>query len=242
MRNSLCCAIALALTGALAHAAGGGESLPDPAAHFDRLWREMLIDITVTGVIFSLVALYFLIRYRRRGADEQGRPPRLTALSAVGWAVIPAFAFLANDLYLAAKAWDLLNDYRYVPEKRLEVRLESAMWSWTYTYPNGVQAVNELRVPAGEAVVLRMTSKDVIHSHYLPDFRVKEDSMPGRVTYLTFYPKQPGEHVATCAEYCGLMHAKMFGKVIVMAPEEFQAWYDAERKKLAQDNAQKQGV
>lgn len=209
-----------------------GARVPDPAENFDRLWNHMLVDIAVIGVVFSLVALYFLVRYRRKG-NEEGKPVNLTTLSAVGWAIIPAFAFMADDFYLAAKAWNLLNDYRVVPEKHLEVKLESAMWSWSYTYPNGVQTVNELRVPAGQPVVLRMTSKDVVHSHYIPDFRVKEDSMPGRVTYMMFYPKKPGEHVATCAEYCGLMHSKMYGKVIVMSPEAYQAWYDDERRKLA---------
>lgn len=217
----------------LAAVARPGEGVVDPAANFDRLWHEMLVDITLIGVAFSLVALYFLVRYRRRHPDEQGRPVPLSTLAAVGWAVIPAFAFMADDFYLAAKAWNLLNDYRTVPENRLEVRLESAMWSWTYTYPNGVQTVNELRVPAGQPVVLRMTSRDVIHSHFIPDFRVKEDSMPGRVTYLLFYPKRPGEHIATCAEYCGLMHSKMYGKVIVMTPEAYQTWYEAEGRKLA---------
>ncbi len=227
---------------ALAAEESAGAAIPDPAAHFDHLWNEMLIDITVIGVIFSLVALYFLIRYRRKHPNEQGRPVTLTALAAVGWAVIPAFAFMADDFYLAAKAWNLLNDYRNVPEDRFEVKLESAMWSWTYTYPNGTQAVNELRVPAGKPVVLRMTSKDVVHSHFIPDFRVKEDSMPGRVTYLMFYPKKPGEHVATCAEFCGMMHSKMFGKIIVLPPQEFQVWYDGETKKLAQEKSQQKEV
>ena len=229
-----------ALSSAAQAEEGAGAAIPDPAAHFDRLWHEMLVDITVIGIVFSLVALYFLIRYRRKHPDEQGRPVKLTALAAVGWAVIPAFAFMADDFYLAAKAWNLLNDYRNVPEDRFEVKMESAMWSWTYTYPNGTQAVNELRVPAGKPV-LRMTSKDVVHSHFIPDFRVKEDSMPGRVTYLMFYPK-PGEHVATCAEYCGMMHSKMYGKIIVMPPQEFQAWYDGETRKLAQEKSQQKGV
>lgn len=216
-----------------------GQPVPNPAENFDRLWNHMVIDIAVIGVVFSLVALYFLVRYRRR-ADEDGRPVSLSTLSAVGWAVIPAFAFMADDFYLAAKAWNLLNDYRVVPEKHLEVKLESAMWSWTYTYPNGVRAINELRVPAGQPVVLRMTSRDVVHSHYIPDFRVKEDSMPGRVTYLMFYPKQPGEHVATCAEYCGLMHSKMYGKVIVMPPQAYRDWYEDEGRKLAAEKKTQQ--
>lgn len=241
MRRRLLSVPLLGMLPAAALAEQGG-AIPDPAENFDRLWNHMLIDIAVIGVVFSLVALYFLVRFRRKG-NEEGKPVTLSKLSAVGWAIIPAFAFMADDFYLAAKAWNLLNDYRIVPEERLEVKLESAMWSWTYTYPNGVQTVNELRVPAGKPVVLRMTSKDVVHSHFIPDFRVKEDSMPGRVTYLMFYPKKPGEHVATCAEYCGLMHSKMFGKIIVLPAQDYQAWYDGEGKKLAAENkTQEKGV
>ena len=73
-----------------------------------------------------------------------------------------------------------------------------------------------------------MTSRDTLHSHYIPDFRIKEDSMPGRVTYIWFYPEEPGEHVVTCAEYCGLLHSKMYGKLIVMPEDEFETWYKSE--------------
>ena len=81
--------------------------------------------------------------------------------------------------------------------------------------------------------MLRMTSRDTLHSHYIPDFRVKEDSMPGRVTYLWFNPTKPGEHIVTCAEYCGVMHGYMAGRVIVKAPEEYAAWMKGEETRLA---------
>jgi heme/copper-type cytochrome/quinol oxidase subunit 2 len=111
----------------------------------------------------------------------------------------------------AANGWVLWNTFRDVPANRIEVKLEAGMYSWDYTYPNGVRTQNELVVPAGKPVVLRMTSRDTLHSHYIPDFRVKEDSMPGRVTYLWFNPTKPGEHIVTCAEYCGVMHGYMAG-------------------------------
>lgn len=212
-----------------------GESattLADPAAGWDRLWHEVIVDITVIGVLFALLAAWFIWRYRRRYDRQQGEPPRLTPAAAVAWAVIPVFVFLADDFFLAAKGWQLWNAYRDVPGERLEVRLESGMYSWDYTYPNGVQAQNELRVPAGMPIMLRMTSRDTLHSHFIPDFRVKEDSMPGRVTYLWFHPKQPGEHLVTCAEYCGVMHSYMSGRIVVLPPQEFEAWYAAEARKL----------
>jgi cytochrome c oxidase subunit 2 len=151
--------------------------------------------------------------------------------------VIPIFVFLSIDLYTAANGWVLWNTYRDVPAKRLEIKLESGMYSWDYTYPNGVRTQNELIVPAGTPVVLRMTSRDTLHSHYIPDFRVKEDSMPGRITYLWFNPTKPGEHIVTCAEYCGVMHGYMAGRIIVKAPEEYAAWIKGEETKLAAANA-----
>jgi cytochrome c oxidase subunit 2 len=207
--------------------------LTDPALGWDRLWHEVIVDITIIGVLFALLAAWFIWKYRRRPDRQQGEPPTLTPASAIAWAVIPVFVFMADDFFLAANGWQLWNTYRDVPADRMEVQLESGMYSWDYTYPNGVKAQNELRVPAGTPVVLRMTSRDTLHSHFIPDFRVKEDSMPGRVTYLWFHPKKPGEHLVTCAEYCGVMHSYMSGKIIVLPPQEFAAWYDAEGAKLA---------
>lgn len=209
------------------------DKIASPGEGWDKLWGEVIFDITIIGVVFALFIVYLLIRYRRRDPDDVGAQPKLSAVAAVGWTVIPIFVFMADDFYLAAKGWSLWNDYRDVPAERFEVKLESGMYSWNYTYPNGVETINELRVAAGTPVLLRMTSRDVIHSHYIPDFRVMEDSMPGRVTYLWFNPKEAGEHLVTCREYCGIMHSYMVGKITVMEPAAFQAWYQQEEGKLA---------
>lgn len=210
-------------------AAGAAKAVRNPAASWDHLWQEVLIDITVIGVIFALVMTWFLIRYRRKPGDPAtGNAPRLSPAAAVAWVVIPVFVFLSDDLYIAANGWALWNNFRDVPADRMEVQLESGMYSWDYTYPNGVRTQNELRVPAGKAVMLRMTSRDTLHSHWIPDFRVKEDSMPGRVTYLWFYPEKPGEHTVTCGAYCGVMHSYMASKIVVLPADEFKTWLDQE--------------
>ena len=211
----------------------------DPALGWERLWHEVIIDIGVIGVLFALLAAWFIWKYRRRPDRQQGESPHLSAAAVVAWLAIPTFVFMADDFFLAANGWQLWNIYRDVPADRLEIKLESGMYSWDYTYPNGVQAQNELRVPAGKPVVLRMTSRDTLHSHFIPDFHVKEDSMPGRVTYLWFNPKTPGEHLVTCAEFCGVMHSYMTGKIIALPPAEFDAWYAAEAAKLAPPPAPK---
>jgi len=205
----------------------------DPAAGWDQVWDIVIFDISIMGILFALLTVYFVVRYRRRDPDQVGSQPKLTAATAVGWALIPAFIFMADDFYLAAKGWKLWNDYRQVPAERMEIQLESGMYSWDYTYPNGVQAQNELRVPVGKPIMLRMTSRDVVHSHYIHKFRVKEDSMPGRVTYMWFYPKDVGEYIVSCNEYCGIMHSLMTGKVIAMPEDEFNQWYEESASKVA---------
>ncbi len=220
--------VAVAIAGGAMAATGGGASrVYDPAPGWDYLWKEVIIDISVIGILFALMTAYLIWRYRRTPANVVGSGPRLSPAAAVGWVVIPTFVFMADDFFIAANGWALWNRYRDVPADRLEIQLESGMYSWDYTYPNGAQTQNELIVPAGKPILLRMTSRDTLHSHFIPDFRVKEDSMPGRVTYLWFLPKEAGkEHVVTCAEYCGVMHSYMAGRVIVKTPEEFKAWYE----------------
>lgn len=221
--------------------AAAAEKVNDPARGWDELWRAYLVESSIIFAVFALLGLVFMLRYRRRHPEEQGSAPELGRSAAIGWALIPAFIFMAIDFSLAARTWQLWNVYRDVPADRLEVKLDSAMWRWDFTYPNGVKSVNELRVPAGKPVLLRMTSVDVVHSFYIPEFRVKEDSMPGRVTYLWFLPREPGEYVSTCAEFCGMMHSKMIGKVIVMPPDAFAAWYEEEERKLAQEKTRSGG-
>jgi cytochrome c oxidase subunit 2 len=228
--------LGLLLAGA-ATAAEPAAKIQNPAAGWDHLWREVIIDITVIGIIFAVVTAWFIYRYRARAPGEEGAAPKLSSAAAVAWVVIPTFVFLADDFFVAANGWALWNVYRDVPADRMEIQLESGMYSWDYTYPNGVRSQNELRVPAGKPIMLRMTSRDTLHSHWIPDFRVKEDSMPGRVTYLWFLPEKPGQHVVTCAAYCGVMHSYMAGQIIVLPPAEFQAWLDQETAKMAAGKA-----
>jgi cytochrome c oxidase subunit 2 len=236
----LCAGLLLRVNEAQAFETSRSSTINDPAPGFDELWHTVLVDITIMGLIFAGVTLWFMFRYRRKHPDQIGDGPRFSPAMALGWALIPAFIFMADDFYLAAKGWQLWNKYRDVPADRMEIKLESGMYSWDYTYPNGVQTQNKLRVPAGKPIMLRMTSRDTIHSHFLARYRVKEDSMPGRVTYLWFYPKQEDigdpDILVTCTEFCGIMHSYMVGRVIVMAPHDFDQWYRQAESELARRN------
>jgi cytochrome c oxidase subunit 2 len=230
---AVCGAVLAASSWAAETAQSAAPKINDPARGWDSLWHEVIVDITIIGILFAVVTAWFVFTSRRTAGNQTGASPKLSAASAVGWTVLPIFIFLSIDLYTAANGWVLWNHYRDVPADRLEVKLESGMYSWDYTYPNGVRTQNELIVPAGKPVMLRMTSRDTLHSHYIPDFRVKEDSMPGRVTYLWFHPTKPGEHLVTCAEYCGVMHSYMAGRVIVKSADEYAAWMKREETQLA---------
>jgi len=231
----------LCSSGSMAFETSRSTTVNDPAPGFDELWHTVMVDITIMGLIFAAVTLWFMYRYRRKDPDQVGDGPRFSPAMALGWALIPAFIFMADDFYLAAKGWQLWNKYREVPADRMEIKLESGMYSWDYTYPNGVKTQNKLRVPARKPILLRMTSRDTIHSHFLARYRVKEDSMPGRVTYLWFYPKDEDigdmDNLVTCTEYCGIMHSYMVGRVIVMPPDEFEQWYQEAATKLSKNNS-----
>jgi len=195
-----------------------------PHAHWDAMWNETMLDIIVIGVVYFAIALYFLIRYKSKSKDQIGESPRLTAQAIVGWVVIPCFLFLGDDLFLFAKGFDLHNHMREVPANAQTIKVTASMWNWNYDYGNGVDVDNELRVPVGKPVVLRMTSDDVVHSHYMNRYRVTEDVMPGRVTWQWFMPDKIGESVVTCREYCGEGHSGMYGKIIVMSQSDYDAW------------------
>lgn len=205
-------------------------AIADPAEGWHRLFHEVLVDVTIMGIIFAAITIYYMLKYKRKSPGQVGSCKKLSTAQMWGWALIPAFVFMADDFFLAANTWSLWNIYRKPPAGSYEIEVRAEMWSWNFIYPGGAAAVNELRVPAGKPIVLRMTSSDVVHSLFLSDFKVKEDCMPGRVTYYWFYPKVPGEHVLTCTEYCGAMHSGMYGKVIVMPQTEFDNWLNKETK------------
>lgn len=199
-----------------------------PHVHFDELLHEVFWDITIIGVLLALVAAYFLFAYRRKSPEETGKLPRLSPQAAMGWLIIPVALFMADDIFLFAKGWELHKQYREVPRGAYEIKVTGSMWSWTYTYPNEVEAYGELRVPVGTPILLRMSSEDVVHSHFIQKYRVTEDLMPGRVTYMWFLPDEVGEYVVTCREYCGPGHSSMYGKVMVLPREKFDAWLESE--------------
>ncbi|MBI4209595.1 MAG: cytochrome c oxidase subunit II [Deltaproteobacteria bacterium] len=179
------------------------------------LWISLISFVAVIGAL-----IYFVFRYRRR--TESDKTPYITGHSVAENAV--AVGLLAVVMAIFAWGWIGYKEIIQSPAEALEIQILGRQWLWQVEYDNGRTLVNELVVPKGKPVQLIMTSADVLHSFYVPDFRLKQDLVPGAYTKLWFEATEAGEHQVFCAEYCGTAHAQMFAKVKVLEPEEYARW------------------
>lgn len=184
---------------------------------------HLLVLLTLSGATLLLVLFlvtYFGLRYRA-GARRPLREPRSLSLRVeVGWAT--ALVLIAVALF-AMGATRMLTP-RKPPMPSRTVYIVGKQWMWKAQHPEGRREINELHLAAGEPVRLLLTSQDVIHSFYVPAFRLKQDLLPDRFTSLTFTPTRPGVYSLRCAEYCGSKHSGMLGVVIVQEPDRHQRW------------------
>ena len=177
------------------------------------------LSIVFVALIAGLI-IYFMVSYRRRRPDEV--PPHVhgsLVLEAV-WSVIP-FGLAMFVFFWGASIYAALNR---PPDDALDVHVVGHQWMWKMQHMEGRQEINQLHVPVGRPIRITMTAEDVIHSFYVPAFRVKQDAVPGRYTTLWFEATKPGTYHLFCAEYCGTLHSGMIGSVIAMEPAAFQAW------------------
>jgi cytochrome c oxidase subunit 2 len=197
----------------------------EQAARIDLLFAGLLV---ISGAILLLVTgllVVFCARYRRGSVAPRGNLPEFIRRDVeIGWTA--ATLFLALFLFWWAGATQLRASDP--PPGALEVHVVAKQWMWKTRYPNGAREINALHVPRGEAMRLVMTSQDVIHSFFVPAFRLKQDVVPGRFTEMWFRATKSGEYRLFCAEFCGTDHARMGGSVTVMEPEEFARWVAAQ--------------
>ncbi|GMU21276.1 MAG: cytochrome c oxidase subunit 2 [Phycisphaerae bacterium] len=189
------------------------------AGEVDALYFFLIgISAFFTLLIAGLIA-YFALRYRRR-SEKPPQPVRTDMRLELTWTIIPLGIVMVIFVWGANVYVKMFNP----PEDALDVYVIGKQWMWKMQHSSGRREINELHVPLGQPVKLTVASQDVIHSFYIPAFRVKHDVLPGRYTSLWFEATQLGEFHLFCAEYCGTDHSKMIGKVIVMPPSEYQAW------------------
>ncbi len=190
----------------------------------------MGISVTLLVLITSLM-IFFVIRYnRKRNPNPQDIKGNL--FIEILWTVIPTFLVLGM-FWVGLKGFLFM---RAAPPDAMPVKVIARQWSWTFEYPNGRQD-SVLRVPVRKPIKLLLTSADVVHSLFIPAYRIKEDCVPGMETHLWFLPDEIGSYDLFCAEYCGLGHSAMITKVEVMQEKAFDAWYTGESKEVVKSGA-----
>jgi cytochrome c oxidase subunit 2 len=193
------------------------------AQRVDVLLGALVLLCGVTALVITALIVFFSIRYRADARVNRNRPPSNARRLEMAWIVTPLVIFLGMF------AWSAV-DYARLEQPSpdaLPVYVVAKQWMWKLQHRNGRREINELHVPLGQPVKLIMTSQDVIHSFFVPAFRLKQDVLPGRYTTLSFTATKPGEFYLFCAEYCGAEHSGMIGRVVVMQPDAFARWLGA---------------
>lgn len=195
------------------------DSASTTAGHVDALYIFLvLVSVTMTALIFTTLAV-FAVRFRKRHGvhPEQIEGSKILEIT---WSTIPFAVFLAFFVWGAF----IYFEERTPPQDATEVYTVAKQWMWKFEHSEGQREINELHVPVGRDVKMIMTSQDVIHSFYVPAFRIKQDVLPGRYTTAWFHATKPGTYHLFCAEYCGTEHSGMIGWIVVMDPRDYQAW------------------
>jgi cytochrome c oxidase subunit 2 len=171
-----------------------------------------LVGITAT-------MLYFVFRYNKKRHPKSEHIEGNLSLEII-WTVIPLILVLIMFFY----GWTNWKMMKSPPKNAFTITSTARMWSWSFKYPNGT-VTDTLFVPTNKAVIVNVISDDVIHSLYIPAFRVKQDVVPGNKNFLWFIAQKEGSYDLFCAEYCGLRHAYMTTAVVAMPDQTFDKWY-----------------
>ena len=196
------------------------EQASTMAAQVDYFYLFLIAVSLFFGVIIAALLIGFSVIYRRRSSADVGHHIHGSTILEIAWSVVP---FGITMVIFAWGVW-LFFGFSRPPDNAHEVFVVGKQWMWKMQHMEGRREINELHVPIGQAVRLTMTSEDVIHSFYVPAFRMKFDVVPGRYTTSWFEATKSGEYHLFCAEFCGTEHSGMIGKVVVMEPAAFEKW------------------
>ena len=197
---------------------------PDQASSYsgrvDALFAFLCVLTILFGAVITLVIIYFAIKYRRRKEDEIPRGVEGSMRLELFWTIVPFLVAMGIFLWGSSLYFTM---YR-PPDEALEIYIVAKQWMWKFQHLDGQREINELHVPVGRKVKITMTTEDVIHSFFVPAFRIKMDVVPGKYSTVWFEPTKPGRYHLFCAEYCGTGHSRMIGWIDVMEASEYQAW------------------
>lgn len=189
------------------------------ATRVDNLYGFLIATSFISCAILIGGMVYFAIKYKRKSDNDKVAYITHDTRLEVLWSVIPLIIFLV----VFAWGWIIYHDMRKMPENALEVHVTGRQWAWMTEYKNGVKSPN-IVVPVGRDVKIILSAEDVLHSLYIPSFRIKQDAVPGRYTALWFNANKLGEFHVFCTEFCGTSHSGMITKLKVVTPEEFDKW------------------
>ncbi len=199
-------------------------SLPEAsinARQVDIAFASVFAIAFVIFLILFVLLVVFAIRYRQGSGAPRGPLPKLLRREVeIGWTV--ATTFVAIFIF-----WWFVGGNGLPPRSapgQLEIHVVAKQWMWKTQHPNGAREINALHIPVNTQIRLVMTSQDVIHSFYVPAFRLKQDVLPVRSAELIFTPTETGTFHLFCAEYCGTQHSHMTGDVVVMSAKDYSAW------------------
>ena len=194
------------------------------ATHAERVDGAFYLIYYLAACFFVLVIgtmITFCIRYRRRSEDQRSRPVEGSRRLQLLWSIAPALLLLVIFLW-GFRDWVGLN---VPPEGALDLRVTAKKWSWTFDYPGeGCSGLGAMVVPLDTPVKLTMSSRDVIHGFYVPEFRIKRDVLPNRYSVLWFQATKAGTYNVLCTEYCGTGHSRMTTTVTVVPGQRYHQW------------------
>jgi cytochrome c oxidase subunit 2 len=208
------------------------EQRSSVAQEIDAL-HYFVIGVTVAGSVAVAVAVFYVLVRYREGAGADTRPPEDDEAGVIRRDIPLWFeGVVIVGLLSLFLLWWVLGFRQFVhiraaPPESIEVHVIAKKWMWSFAYPDGDVSNAVLYVPVGRPVKLVMTSRDVIHSFFVPEFRLKQDVVPGRMTTMWFEATEPGSYHILCAEYCGTSHSTMRGRVIALPDAEYRAYLTA---------------
>ncbi len=197
---------------------------------FASLFGQFLFFGTLVAIVVLGLMTFLILRFRDRGtatpepedAIMSGKIPKERGhIKTVIISLTLSVLILGSLLFNTFGAIDAINT---PPQGTLNIEVRGFQWGWKFVYPNNYED-NVLRVPKGDTVIVKIHSDDVFHSFGILEFKIKRDAIPGRTNTIWFIPKDVGEYNIICYEFCGLGHAFMKTKLIVMEPNDFQDWY-----------------
>jgi cytochrome c oxidase subunit 2 len=195
------------------------------APSYDLLFNSITALCVFCFVLIMGAMTFFVFKYRWRGGEHKAVEITHNTTLELAWSVGPLFIVIGLFVW----GFKLYLDMAIPPRDALEIRVTGQKWVWNFEYDDGAVSSKEFAVPLNKPVKLIMTSRDVLHSFFVPSFRVKQDTVPNRYTTLWFQATKLGTQQVFCAEYCGTDHSAMLAKVRVLSDADYERWIAAHR-------------